>query len=40
MSGKAREGGRTMGTTGHNPIVQVNYNCIINLVCEVGGSGW
>ena len=42
MCGKVREGGRIVGTTGHHPIVQVNYNCIINLqrVCEVGGSGW
>ena len=28
-----------MGTTGHKPSVQVNYNCIINLVCEMGVDG-
>ena len=41
MSGKVREGGwEGHGYNRSQPIVQVNYNCIINLVCEVGGSGW
>lgn len=41
MFGEVREGGRVVSTTGHYPIVQINYHCIINLQSECdGGRGW